>query len=197
MGAINYIREKFRGKEAWDTCNKIIFFTVYGMFFIVMRFIPQYFWTIMIVISFVLLIYGNLYQHKLRDVAESRKGTKAVEGWTTHGYKLGERHFYDPLRFEVKDKLSPAALKDIQDFINIEAEHGKALKTKTGLERFRQKQMSYKETVKGEEMDDMERLKLKKEELKGYKKSMDEYEDMIIQERSKRKIDKEEINGDK
>lgn len=197
MGIIDYVREKFRGKEAWESCNKIIFFTVYGMFFIVMRFIPQYFWIIMVAISFVLLIYGNLYQRKLREVAESRKGSKSVEGWTTHGYKLGEKHFYDPLRFEVKDKLSPAALKDIQDFIDIEAENGKALKTKTGLERFRQKQISYKETVKGEEMDDMERLKLKKEELKGYKKSMDEYEDMIRQELSKRTIQKNKTTGKK
>lgn len=184
------LKGRFSGREAWKTANLTIVFGLYfGGIFLLMRF-PQYLWILGLFMAFFLPSYGYVSERTRRMKAENSKGVRCIEGYTTFAHKKAEEHFFEPVDFEIKEQLSAAVLADVQNYINIQSEHTKYLKTRTGLEGF--KQLSYyKETTDNDESNNIEKMKSDKIEKENYEKSKEEYK-IITEKELKMKITKNE-----
>ena len=188
MGKIE-IKEWFKGREEWRTLNKAVYLGMFLIFYTSMFAFRQYTTTILLVIGFVLPWYIVGFLFHLRNMEKKDPGTKVVEGWITHAYGIGERVFYYPTKFELEDKLSPADLKDVKEYVKTLGQYGNALKIETGFSKFVPKQISYKEFKETDEMNEIERIRIKREEIEKYNKSVEEFnENKRLEQAKKPKI---------
>ena len=100
------------------------------------------------------------------------KGSKVIEGWITHAYGVGERVYFYPIKFELVDKLSPADLKSVQEYVNNLSETSKDIDI--GFNKFKPRNIR-KETIKIEDMSKAERKLIYDEEKREYESSVDEH----------------------
>lgn len=162
-------KTRFRGREFWRSLNKILFIGIYTLLFIMTFLFRQYIIHIIIGLAVLVPTYGWFYTNHLREMEKRRKSHKVVQGWITHGYKIGERcHFY-PTSFEIQTKLSPENLKETLDFIDkLKLEVKDYQKKKIGLEKviyLRQQQQQQQQQQLPDKREEQKQIEDNKEEF--------------------------------
>lgn len=195
------IRERFRGREFWRGTNKIIGVSLYTLLLVGIMAFPMYLGYLILVYIIIIPSYVAVFINHLREMEKKDKGNKVVEGWITHGYGVGERLYLYPTSFEIVNKLSPADLKAVKDYVATLGEYGKEAGKKTGLGRFRVKQikqLTYKQVVEIEAMSDNERKEFDKDERKELDGFVKDHKGIVAHEKVKRATSKKIMttNGD-
>lgn len=192
------IRERFRGRDFWRGINKFIGVGLYTAFLVGIMAFPMYLGYLILGYVIVIPSYTTVFINHLREMEKKDKGNKVVEGWITHGYGVGERLYLYPTSFEIVNKLSPADLKAVKEYVDTLGEYGKEAEKKTGLGRFKPKQPTYKQIADIEAMSNDERKEFDKDERKELDGFVKDHKNIVAHEKIKRTTNKRiiTINGD-
>lgn len=184
------LRQRFKGREFWRNINRGIFIGLYTTLILGVMIFPQYLGYVFLGMAIVVPSYIAFFVNHLREMEKRDKGNKVIEGWITHAYGVGERVYFYPIKFELVDKLSPADLKSVKQYVkNLEKQS-----PKTGLAGFKQKkpeEPKQLEHKKVEEMNFIERKNFDEKERSEYDSYVEERKEIIILEQNGKNKSKE------
>lgn len=195
---LEWLREKFRGRDFWRNTNRIIGWGAYSIFLVSAFVMPQNIWWLLMGYVIILPGYGYYYKSRMLEQEKARKGNKVIEGWITHAYGKGERIYLTPVKIELEDKLSDENLEKIKDYVVLLDQQAKATKVETGISKFKPKLLTVQEIAKKEIKDKTEMLEKKEEEKAELKKAEEEYREkkaLTLQNNNNLIIDKEEVEN--
>lgn len=197
--ALENFRDKFRGRDFWTSLNRIIGWTAYTVFMISAFVIPQYIGWVILGFIIILPLYGNYYKSYMLEQEKQRKGNKVVEGWITHAYGKGERMYLTPVNFELEDKLSEENLVKIKEYVVLLDQQAKATKIKTGISKFKPKQLTVKEITEKELEIKAEMIEKKEQEREELRKAEEEYREkkiLTLQNNNNKTIEEEKLENE-
>ena len=182
MTTIRDLRAKFRGREFWKGLNRFIGIGIYTVLILGVLLFPMYLGYVMFGFAVIIPSYITFFINHLRKMEKRGKGNKVVEGWITHAYGVGERVYFYPIDFGLVDRLSPDDLKSVKKYVKTLSETSKNIKD-IGLGRFKinqieQKQTTQEDTIKIDEMNEIERKNFIDKELDEHKKHVADFEVM-------------------